>query len=520
MPAVEEQQTTVGRYEVVGRLAMGGMAEILLGRLLGPSGFERVVVIKRVLPHLAQEPSFTAMFLDEARIAAAIRHPNVVQVHELGEEAGELYLVMEYLEGESLHGLLRRATMLGERLDPMLVAHVGIQACAGLHAAHELPNEEGRSSGLVHRDISPQNVFIGYDGSVKILDFGIAKAADRITHTEAGTLKGKFSYMSPEQCLGEPLDRRSDLFSLGIVLYEALTGRRLFHRRAQLQTLNAVVNDPFPTPSEEGIEVSPALEAVVMRALERERDRRFPDAAEMRRALAEATMTGAAPALPEEELASTMQRFFADRIEEKAEMLRRVRAGSMVTEVPAAEIDIEVELPTVGAIPGLARAEAKPASPSPRRAWMAGAALLIVVLLVGAGVMWRGTRAAPEVPREVAAPPSQLTPAPPPAPEPEPPVLDRVSLRVESDPTGARVDLDGESVGTTPLALTLDRDDAPVRLEVREGRLRAAQTIVPDRDQQVRVVLVEPEPTPSRRRRRPAASAPPAPEEEGFARFD
>lgn len=522
--ARQSGEGSIGRYGVVGRLAMGGMAEILLGRLLGPSGFERVVVIKRVLPHLAQQPSFTSMFLDEARIAAAIRHPNVVQVHELGQDGGELFLVMEYLEGESLHGLMRRLTLFGERLPPALVAHIGAEACAGLHAAHELPDADGNPSGLVHRDISPQNVFIGYDGSVKILDFGIAKAADRITQTEAGTLKGKFSYMSPEQCLGDPLDRRSDLFALGIVLYEAVTGRRLFHREAQLKTLDAVVRAPFPTPSELDVELPAALEAAILRALERDRDARFETAAEMRRALAEARADG--PAVPDEALAELMQRLFADRIEEKSEMLRRVRAGSDITSVPEAEIDVEIELPTVGALPAPSRSEPAPErAPSPLRrlGW-------IVAVILAAGLTTIvALSVQPDEPGPMAQAPALPTSAgaaapPSPAPVAAPAEPETVSLHVDSDPSGAQVQIDGEDAGETPLDVQLAREADPVVVHVSRGALEAEERIVPDRDQHVRVILVEPAPRPRARRRRtrraPTPTAPPAPADDGFARFD
>src|SRR5262249_34122249 len=182
----------IGRYEIVAELASGGMAEILLARLVGPSGFERPVVLKRILPHLAREPEFVHMFLDEARIVAGITHPNVVQVQELGKDGNELFLAMEYLEGETLWGLMRRLAVRGERLDTPLAVRVIVQACAGLHAAHELVDADGHPVNLVHRDVSPQNLFITYAGQVKLLDFGIAKAADRITRTETGVLKGKF----------------------------------------------------------------------------------------------------------------------------------------------------------------------------------------------------------------------------------------------------------------------------------------------------------------------------------------
>src|SRR4051794_11133466 len=192
---------SLGRYEVVGFLASGGMAEVFLGRVRGPSGFERPVVLKRMLPHLIRQESFVNMFLDEARIVARVRHPNVVQVHELTREGGELFMVMEYLEGESLAGLSRRLMARGETLDPEIAAYVVAEACSGLHSAHELRGDDGKSVGVVHRDVSPQNLFVTFAGSVKILDFGIAKAQDRVTRTETGELKGKLDYMSPEQCV-------------------------------------------------------------------------------------------------------------------------------------------------------------------------------------------------------------------------------------------------------------------------------------------------------------------------------
>src|SRR4051794_35816639 len=189
------------------------MAEILLARLSGPAAFARAVVIKRILRQYAQTETFVTMFLDEARTIAKIRHPNVVQVQELGEDEGELFLVLEYVAGENLSSVLKRSVAVGERLDPLLVAHIVAEACAGLHAAHELVSEDGRHQNLVHRDVSPQNLFVAYDGHVKLLDFGVALTDERVARTEVGDVKGKFEYMSPEQARAEPLDRRSDIFA-------------------------------------------------------------------------------------------------------------------------------------------------------------------------------------------------------------------------------------------------------------------------------------------------------------------
>src|SRR5688572_7190193 len=238
----------IGRYDIVGPLASGGMAEILLARIVGPSGFQRPVVIKRILPHLSRQKDFVDMFLDEARIVSVIRHPNVVQVTELGHENEELFLVMEYLEGESTAGLMRRLSSRAEKLEPALAAYIVAEACAGAHAAHEQLDSTGANLGIVHRDLSPHNVFVTYGGAIKILDFGIATAADKIAKTEAGQFKGKLEYASPEQCRGAQLDRRSDIFSLGTILWELTTGFRLFKRGGAMEMLRAICEEPIPRP--------------------------------------------------------------------------------------------------------------------------------------------------------------------------------------------------------------------------------------------------------------------------------
>ncbi len=338
----------LGRYEILGDLAVGGMAEILLARVVGPSGFERPVVVKRILPHLARQDGFVAMFLDEARIAAGIRHHNVIKVEELHQGDDGLFLVMEYLEGESAAGLMRRLFTRDETLDLGLAAYVVAESCAGLHAAHEMTDAEGTVQHVVHRDVSPQNLFVTYDGQVKVLDFGVAKAADRITRTEVGQLKGKFEYMSPEQCSSRPIDRRSDIFALGIVLYELTTGRKLFKRESPAETVRAICDHGIVPPSRLIEEYPAALEQICLRALEAAPEDRYATALDMRRELLaflrSQASSHALPQEPGEEMSRVMNEIFADRVAEKREILRRVRAGSKVTHVPAGEIDEGVEL--------------------------------------------------------------------------------------------------------------------------------------------------------------------------------
>ena len=239
----------VGRYQLLRRLAIGGMAELHLACAMGVGGFQKVVVLKRVLPHLAADAGFVRMFLDEARLAAHLDHPNIVQVIDSGEAAGEYFYAMEYVHGRNVRELLGAASHAGGM--PLAVAlTIAVGIAAALEHAHGRVDLEGRPLDLVHRDVSPSNVLVSYDGAVKLTDFGIAKAATRTQETTAGTMKGKIGYMSPEQCRGEAVDRRSDIFSLGVVLFELTTCERLFFGDSDFAVLNKVVSSNSTTPSE------------------------------------------------------------------------------------------------------------------------------------------------------------------------------------------------------------------------------------------------------------------------------
>jgi len=233
-----EGRQRIDRYELVAEIASGGMATVFLSRLSGVGGFQRFVAIKRLHPHLAGEKEFVEMFLDEARLAAGIHHPNVVPILEVGASPRGYYLVMEYIEGDTLARLLARATTSGNRLPIAIGLRVILDMLAGLHAAHELHDEKGEPVELVHRDVSPQNVLVGVDGISRITDFGVARASSRLTATRVGQLKGKIAYMAPEQAMGVPdVDRRADVFSAGIVLWEVLAARRLFKADNEAATL-------------------------------------------------------------------------------------------------------------------------------------------------------------------------------------------------------------------------------------------------------------------------------------------
>jgi hypothetical protein len=274
----------LGRYAMYEQFAAGGMATLHYGRLVGPSGFSRTVAIKRLHAHLSEDPDFVAMFLDEARLAARIHHPNVIQTLDVESSEGELFVVLEYVHGDSLSRLLREARRLGEPAAPALVGTILFGALEGLHAAHEARDSNGQPLDLVHRDVSPHNVLIGTDGIARVLDFGVAKARGRAQTTRVGQLKGKLAYMAPEQ-LGGKVTRRSDVFSASVVLWEALTGTRLFQGDDEGQVVDRLLHRPIPSPRTHAAAVTRELEQVVMRGLARDPSERFATAREMAIAL-------------------------------------------------------------------------------------------------------------------------------------------------------------------------------------------------------------------------------------------
>jgi serine/threonine protein kinase len=275
----------LGRYQVLRHLASGGMAEVLLARSRGIEGFERHVVVKRIHAKHATDEQVVKMFLDEARLAASLHHANIVQVHDIGQEQGEYFFAMEYVHGEDLRRLLAEVNRRQEMIPLEHVLTIVMSAAAALHYAHEHRGPDRKPLGLVHRDVSPANILVSYDGSVKVADFGIAKAAIRSTETHTGTLKGKISYMAPEQCLGKSVDRRSDVFALGIVLYEIAVVRRLFKASSEYLTMSAIVGGIIPKPSEYRADLPAELEAIMMKALAVAPEERFQSGDEMRQAL-------------------------------------------------------------------------------------------------------------------------------------------------------------------------------------------------------------------------------------------
>jgi eukaryotic-like serine/threonine-protein kinase len=334
---------SLGRYALYGEIAAGGMATVHVARLIGSVGFARTVAIKRLHPHLAKDPDFVGMFLDEARLAVRVRHPNVVATLDVVKDGKELFLVMEYVAGESLSRLVRKTREAGERMPPRYVGAIMCAALEGLHAAHDATSERGVPLGLVHRDISPQNIHVGIDGVARVLDFGIAKATNRVQETRTDQIKGKVAYMSPEQLAKGPIDRRADVYSASVVIWEALTGQRLFKADDVPALVYSIMNDYIRRPSEVVPDLPRGIDEVVMKGLDREAEKRWSSAREL--AVALERVLGTAPA---REIGEWAEKTGGDALAWRIELVQRI------------ESETSSSIP-----PGLLRASAKHSPSSP-----------------------------------------------------------------------------------------------------------------------------------------------------------
>ncbi|MCC7381279.1 MAG: serine/threonine protein kinase [Deltaproteobacteria bacterium] len=318
-----------GRYTLIKKLASGGMAEIWLARQTGVANFNRLVVVKKILSHLIEEEAFRNMFLDEARMTAQLSHPNIVQVFDLGQAEGTYFMAMEFITGENLATIAWRGLKKERPLSPVYAARILADTCKAMHYAHHLKGPNGTPLEIVHRDVSPQNILVTYEGEVKVIDFGIAKATTNLQITKTSTLKGKFSYMSPEQCLGQSIDKRSDIFALGIVLYELCTGKRLFKHESELMILEMITRRRIAPPSEIAENLPPGLEAIIMRALAKDQTERYQTAQELQLALEE-FVRGQPSSATTTDVARYMRELFENKIDEK----RRLCEQAMRLELP------------------------------------------------------------------------------------------------------------------------------------------------------------------------------------------
>ncbi|MGE0398280.1 MAG: serine/threonine protein kinase [Kofleriaceae bacterium] len=436
-----------GKYLIVGEIAVGGMAEVFLGVHRGPEGFQKVVVIKRVLPAFNSDPAFVQMFVDEARIAARLEHPNIVRTYEFGEAEGQYFTTMEYLPGEDLARALDKLAFSQQQMPLHLATGIVSNVCAGLHFAHQLTDTTGRPLGLIHRDINPANVIVTYTGEVKIIDFGVAKTST--SATKSGTIKGKVAYMSPEQLLARNVDQRSDVFSAGVVLWELITGRPLFMRDNEAATMYAIMNDPIRAPSRLRPDVPRDLDHIVMRALARTPADRYDSAEEMgmdlERFLADQPKyDGRAAARMLEDL------FGSTRSEAKRAIAQTRSLGRNIATVMKLRSEVHAERAELLDTPASADALAPPpaAEPAPRRTLAIVLALvMLLAIAVGVGYLVYGSGHESEA---VAKPVAQSV------------------LQIESEPPGAAISLGGEPTGLkTPATLTaLTKSPVTIRLEL------------------------------------------------------
>jgi len=449
----------IGRYELCFELATGGMASVYLARIDGASGFEKLVALKRIHRHLAKEKGYVDMFLDEARIASRITHPNVCSVFDFGEVDGEHYIAMEYLVGEPLSRLMSRATrdrtQRRSRFLPLIMARIIADACEGLHAAHELKDANGDLLRVVHRDVSPRNLLVTYDGAVQVVDFGIASANERLHHTATGKVKGTFAYMAPEQLTANPIDRRVDIWALGVTLWEMLALKRLFKRDTTASTVHSVLYDEIQPPSQHRSHIPEELDRIVLKALQRDPKDRWRTAREMGRAMRVFLGTQSAVMGPAE-LSEWMGELFPQGEARKSQLMEIARmANTSLPSMPQAN-DVEASLTATEV--RLTAASEIPEPRSRRRKLLAASVLgaLTVLAAIAFGIDESGTQVAVDEATKVEA----STPPP------------RLEATLEAEPVA------GEGVLEPTVAKTDDAstDEQPVQAKPQaQKRTRSRQ---------------------------------------------
>jgi serine/threonine-protein kinase len=440
-PTPEEiQPRRFGRYQLLHRFATGGMADVYLARLTGEEGFERIMAVKVIHSHLSEQSEFVKMFIDEARLASRISHPNVALTLDLGRVGSTHFIAMEYVDGESITSLLRKTR------PPLSYAmRIISDAAAGLHAAHELRGLDGQLLGVVHRDVSPANILVAYDGTVKVVDFGVARARGSL-HTTSGGFKGKFGYMSPEQFSApETVDRRTDIFALGVVLYEMTTWSRLFKCSTEAETVERVLFREIPLPSSRVPDYPPDVERIVMRALSRDPAKRPASAQELHEELEQAIAAHGGPT-PSSAIGKMMREVFAERIAEKRLLLEQSARNEVTRETA-----LEPEPPSTSSV----MLSASVVTFGGKRrgvVLLAGAALL---LLAGLGVvLWFALRppASPSTPAAGSATPRDAAASAARGADRSPPTPKPITISAKATPAKATITLDGKPM-TNPFEL-------------------------------------------------------------------
>lgn len=498
--------TAFGQYELIEHIATGGMAEVYKARMKGLEGFQKIVAIKRILPHLTDNDEFVTMFIDEAKLAAQLQHPNIIHIYDLGKIERSYYIAMEYIDGLDLRTILSKLQAKGDRFPLPLALYVGARLADALDYAHRKRDFKGQAMALVHRDVSPQNVLISYEGEIKLCDFGIAKAASKASHTRAGALKGKLQYMSPEQAWGKDLDHRSDIFSLGLVLYEMIVGRKAFSGDSELSILEQVRSPQLVPPRALDPSIPPEVEQILLKALKEKREERYQSAADMAKDL-EAAMRAFEPAPSAAQLGA----FLCDLVGRERPALATEAAATVKLPVPPPPVKPAEPLPPArpqvppqpepAPAPPVSIPELEEALPARRRpsplVWAVPAA--VVAAALGYLLLARGKP--PEAPVPTPAPEGQqVAQVAAPAPEEQAPV---VAQAPAASPAGQPATQPAAVIPTvapggrpTPVPTT-----APTPVPTRAAAPAPTPAVVA-----APPVPVEPEPTPT-----PEPTPPPRP---------
>ncbi len=498
-----------GNYYLVERIGVGGMAEVFLAVAVGVEGFQRTVVIKRILPNLLEDRAFVQMFIDEAKLCGVMSHPNIVQIFEFGKVGETFFIAMEHVRGRTLSAVQARLTRTGGHAPIATSLEVVRQVCIGLDYAHSLRSGTGQPLGIVHRDVSPSNLMLTLHGGVKILDFGIARVAEglRDTHTQVGTMKGKVSYMSPEQARLEPVDNRSDIYSVGIVLHELLTGHRLFRTTNERSASRLRQEMAVSPPSSVNPEITPAIDRVVMRALEHDPDARFQTAGEMASEIRHLVLEmRASPDGPERLIES----LFPSGPSGSGELDFAVPfaprplgdSGSGPSRSSSARTSVGGTPQTLPPGDGIEVSAGRPSSaghwaPAPARGPWIVAALAVALAAIALAVIARRslTPDHPAHARAMAAVPGPAAAAPVVVPSPPvvAPVPSVVQVSLDSTPQDAVVAYvgSGEILGRTPVTIAVPRGHVAITFRFQKsGREPSDYKVIPDLDKAVRVDLV------------------------------
>ncbi|MBI5535210.1 MAG: serine/threonine protein kinase [Deltaproteobacteria bacterium] len=450
----------VGRYEVLLPIASGGMAMVYLARSLGAGGFEREVALKLTHAHLRDNREFAMDLIEEAKLSVRIRHPNVVSVLDAGEDPNGLYLVMDYVEGDTLSSLWRKAAERGERFPARVGLRILVDVLTGLHAAHELRDDAGRPVGLVHRDFSPQNILVGVDGNARLSDFGIAKAATRLGNTTTGVVKGKLGYLSPEQARGLPLDRRSDIWAAGVVAWETVAGQRLYDTENEAATILRIVSERPPSLRSVDVDTPEELDQAIAKALATDRQQRCATAMALSRQIASAAQAHGMLA-DVEEVARYVEDLIAAKLERRRARIRQVlasRASDDAAESSKAEAAVplvaEVSSPSVASLP-----QVEPSPAARRLVWyVAGGAIAAIGVLALAFRLAGASRdpASSAGTTSTAATSSSASPSAPPADSSAPPAPAGFEfITISADVPIRSLVVDGREVPVSPPSRTL-----------------------------------------------------------------